>query len=79
MTFFMTFCLFFFEQCFQDPSCLLSNPRGYVVARSVGTRDEAAVMCQREFGMDLAVIQTPEKSRIVQYLLKSDDQERIIK
>ena len=50
-----------------------------MVARSVGTRDEAAIMCQREFGMDLAVIQTPEESRIVQYLLKSDDQDRIIK
>ena len=62
-----------YSLCDKDPHCSLAQPRGYIVARQAGSRDEAVMICQREYGMELAIVSTPEEARIIQFLLNNDD------
>ena len=64
-----------YSLCDKDPACSIAQPRGYTIARQAGSRDEAVMICQREYGMDLAIVSTPEEARIIQFLLNNDDED----
>ena len=63
-----------YSLCDKDPACSIAQPRGYTIARQAGSRDEAVMICQREYGMELAIVSTPEEARILQFLLTNDDE-----